>query len=86
MSRSTPSSDTIKANVDDQGPPDGDRLDALPQKHRDELLKQYDLPEVKVNLIKLLGYGTPVDVVLQLVGSIMAFGAGLSYPFPYVDY
>ena len=54
-----------------------DQLDQLPEKYRDEILKQYDLPDVKVNLFTILGYGTSLDMALQIVGSIMAVGAGL---------
>lgn len=53
-----------------------DRLNALPQKYRDEILKQYDLPQVKVNLFTILGCGTSTDFVLQIFGSVMSVGAG----------
>jgi hypothetical protein len=53
-----------------------DDLDQLPEKHREEILKQYDLPKVSVNLFTLLGYGNYVDYALQVVGSIMSVGAG----------
>jgi hypothetical protein len=56
-------------------------LDQLPEKHRDEILKQYDLPDVKVNLFTILGYGTPLDFVLQSFGSVMAVGAGTTISF-----
>lgn len=53
-----------------------DDLDRLPEKHREEILKQYDLPKVNVNFFTLLGYGNYVDYALQVVGSIMSVGAG----------
>lgn len=56
-------------------------LDQLPEKHREEILKQYDLPNVKVNLFTILGYGTPLDFVLQSLGSVMAVGAGTTISF-----
>ena len=56
---------------------DKDQLDQLPEKHREEILKQYDLPNVKVNLFTILGYGTPLDFAMQIVGSIMSVGAGI---------
>jgi hypothetical protein len=68
---STPSS--VVASDDKE-----DRLDKLPEKYRDEILRQYDLPEVKVNLFTILGYGTRFDLVLQIVGSIASVGAGIS--------
>lgn len=54
-----------------------ERLDKLPEKYRDEILRQYDLPEVKVNLFTILGYDTRFDLVLQIIGSIMSVGAGI---------
>jgi len=51
-------------------------LDQLPDKHREEILKQYDLPNVKVNLFTILGYGTPLDFALQILGSVTSVGAG----------
>lgn len=86
MSRNTPSSDTSKKNVDDQTTFARDRLDPLPQKHREEIMKQYDLPDVKVSLIKLLRYGTPLDVILQILGSVMAVGAGPTSPLHNSDF
>lgn len=56
-------------------------LDQLPDKHREEILKQYDLPIAKVNFFTILGYGTPLDFVLQSLGSVMAVGAGTTISF-----
>jgi len=60
---------------------DKEQLDLLPEKHREEILKQYDLPNVKVNLFTLLGYGTPLDFALQILGSVMATAAGITVIF-----
>ena len=61
---------------------DKDGLDRLPEKYREEILKQYDLPDVKVNLFTILEYGTSLDLALQVVGSIMSVAAGISPPPP----
>jgi hypothetical protein len=66
--------------LDDKADFDFD-LDQLPEKHREEILKQYDLPNLKVNLFTILGYGTPLDLVLQSLGSVMAVGAGTTISF-----
>jgi ATP-binding cassette subfamily B (MDR/TAP) protein 1 len=58
-----------------------DHLGSLSERQRDEILKQYDLPKVKVNLFTLLGYGTPLEFALQIVGSVMSAGAGAALPF-----
>jgi len=52
-------------------------LDKLPDKHREEILKQYELPNVKVNFFTILGYGTPLDFALQILGSVMSVAAGI---------
>jgi hypothetical protein len=54
------------------------RLDALPEKYRTEILRQYDLPEVKVTLLTTFQYATWIEVLLMLVGSLAAAAAGIS--------
>jgi hypothetical protein len=57
--------------------PEDDHLsDNLPKEFSEEILKQYELPNVKVNLITLLRYGDRVDFVLQVAGSVMSIGGG----------
>jgi len=56
-------------------------LDQLPEKYREEILKQYDLPNVKVNLFTILAYGTPLDFLLQILGSVMSVAAGTVISF-----
>jgi hypothetical protein len=53
-----------------------ERLAGLPAKYKDEILRQYDLPETKVSLLSVLGHATWIEVVLMVVGSIMSIGAG----------
>jgi len=50
--------------------------DTLSKKHREEILKQYDLPKVSVNLFTLLKYGDRLDFVLQIVGSLFSVAGG----------
>jgi len=54
-------------------------IDNLPEQYREEILRQYDLPKVKVNLFTLLGYGTWGEFALQILGSVMSVGAGRPY-------
>jgi hypothetical protein len=56
-------------------------LQRLPSHYRTEILKQYDLPVVKVSIFTILRYATPLEVVMQVVGLIMAIAAGTPYPF-----
>jgi hypothetical protein len=51
-------------------------LQRLPTKHRQEILKQYDLPDVNLNLFSILRYATPAEFAMQIVGSICAVAAG----------
>lgn len=51
-------------------------LQRLPSHYRKEILKQYDLPQVKVSIFTILRYATPLEVVMQVVGLIMAIAAG----------
>ena len=50
--------------------------DALSKKHREEILKQYDMPKVSVNIFTLLRYGDSLDFALQIVGSIFSIAGG----------
>ena len=50
--------------------------DSLPKEHRDQVLKQYDLPNVKVNIFDILRYGDRMDFILMVVGSVMSVCGG----------
>ena len=52
------------------------RLRALPEQYREEILRQYDLPATKGSLVAILGFATWVEVILMAVGSILSIGAG----------
>jgi hypothetical protein len=54
------------------------RLNGLPEKYRDEILRQYELPEVKATLFTIFRYATWIEVLLMLVGSLTAAAAGIS--------
>ena len=45
--------------------------------YREAALKQYELPEVSVSIFTVLGYATPLEMGIQLLGSIMAIAGGL---------
>jgi hypothetical protein len=61
-------------------PPDDqpleDILERLPTQHREELKKQYELPDVKVGILDIFRYATPFEVALQILGLIMAIVQG----------
>lgn len=52
-------------------------LQRLPSHYREEILKQYDLPDVKVSILTILRYATPLEFAMQVVGLIMAIAAGI---------
>lgn len=51
-------------------------IERLPTQFRDEILKQYDLPQDKYSLFTIFKWATPLEVVMQIFGLIMAIGAG----------
>jgi len=53
-------------------------LQRLPTQQREQLQKQYELPEVKVGIITILRYATPLEMALQILGLIMAIVQGTS--------
>jgi hypothetical protein len=56
-----------------------ERLAGLPEKYKEEILRQYDLPETKVSFLAILGYATWIEVVLMVVGSLMSIAAGKNH-------
>ncbi len=53
-------------------------LERLPSHYRKEILKQYDLPETKVSIMTILGFATPLEVGLQILGLLCAIAAGIA--------
>lgn len=51
-------------------------LDRLPAQFREEILRQYDLPSVKVSIFTIYKYGTPLEYAMQFLGILMAIAAG----------
>jgi hypothetical protein len=51
-------------------------LDRLPTQYREEILKQYDLPQTKVSFLTVFRYATPLEYAMQVIGLIAAIGAG----------
>jgi len=54
-------------------------LQRLPSHYRKEILKQYDLPEIKVSIITILRYATPLEVAMQILGFLCAITAGIAW-------
>jgi hypothetical protein len=55
-------------------------LQRLPTNYREEILKQYDLPVVKVSILTIFRYGTPLEYAMQIVGILFAIAAGIVTP------
>ena len=51
-------------------------LERLPTQFRQEILKQYDLPDIKVSIFTIFKYGTPLEYAIQFLGILMAIAAG----------
>jgi hypothetical protein len=56
------------------------RLAGLPEKYREEILRQYDIPETKVSLLAVLQHATLFEKLLMIVGTFMSIASG-TYPF-----
>jgi hypothetical protein len=54
-------------------------LNRLPTHQRNSILMQYDLPAINVSIFTILGYATYFERALQLIGLLMAFGAGIAF-------
>lgn len=51
-------------------------LIGLPEKYRDEILRQYNLPETKASLLSILRFATWKETTLMVVGSVTSAAAG----------
>jgi hypothetical protein len=51
-------------------------LERLPTQYRNEILKQYELPNSKVSILTIFRYATPYEIALQVIGILMAIVAG----------
>lgn len=58
-------------------------LGRLPTQFREEILKQYDLPDVNVSIFTIFRYATPLEYAMQIIGILMAFLAGIYASFRY---
>jgi hypothetical protein len=59
-----------------------DQLASLPEKYREEILRQYALPETKVGIFGILGWATRFEATVMMMGTLAAIAAGnllLSY-------
>jgi len=53
-----------------------ERLAKLPEQYRDEILKQYDLPEPSATLLSVFKYATWIEIFLMVVGTFTAIASG----------
>ena len=53
-----------------------ERLAGLPEKYRDEILKQYDIPQIKVSLFGILQHATWVEILLMVAGTFLSIASG----------
>ena len=85
-SGSTSAANTVKSGVpeDEKGEFEA-KLEGLPEKYREEILKQYDLPETKASLISILKHATGIEILLMIVGTLMSIASGTPSSFPIVD-
>lgn len=69
---SYPESDESEPKKDDFE----ERLAGLPEKYRDEILRQFDIPQTKITLLSVLGYATWPEILLMIAGSLFSMGGG----------
>ena len=55
-----------------------ERLSGLPEKYRDEILRQYDIPVTNVSLFAVLRHATLFEKLLMIIGTLMAIASGIS--------
>ena len=58
-----------------------DRLGSLPEKYRDEILRQYDIPQTKVTLLSVLEHATWAEILLMTAGTLLSIASGFLYLF-----
>ena len=77
---------TASASATANGAPEDEKgefqtkLEGLPQKYKEEILKQYELPETNASLVSILKYATWVETLLMVVGTLMSIGSGTFSP------
>lgn len=52
--------------------------------YRKAILRQYDLPDIKVGVFRLLRWATPFEAVLMMLGILAAIASGTA-PAPYLS-
>ena len=53
------------------------RLEGLPKKYREEILRQYEIPTSKATLLTILGSATWMEVLLMIFATILSITAGI---------
>jgi hypothetical protein len=59
-----------------------DQLASIPEKYREEILRQYALPQTKVGIFSILRWATRFEATVMMIGTLAAIAAGnplLSY-------
>jgi len=54
----------------------GNVIDRLPTQFREQIMRQYDLPQETYSLFEIFKWATPIEVAMQIFGLLMAIGAG----------
>ena|SRR5947207_576850 len=53
------------------------RLAGLPEKYRNEILYQYDIPDINVSLFAVLRHATLFEKLLMIIGTLSATASGI---------
>jgi hypothetical protein len=75
----SPASESDEKKDDEK--PFEERLTTLPEQYREEVLRQYDLPESKATLLSILGLATWFEIFLMVAGTFLSIAAGAHTPF-----
>src|SRR5436190_17350876 len=77
---SSPGETTIIECLDEKQDDDFEkRLAGLPDQYRDEILRQYEIPETNASLFAVLRYATLFEKLLMIIGAFMAIASGTLY-------
>jgi len=57
------------------------KLASLPERFRAEILRQYEIPEIKVSLLAVLRYATLFEDLLMVIGLLLSIGSGMQHSY-----
>ena|ERR1700737_704037 len=63
-------------NVTDKQDEFAAKLDGLPEKYRDEILRQYALPEANASMLTILRCATWYETLLMVIGTLASAASG----------